>query len=207
MPQPRKKPRQQRACATWDAILEAAAQLFGEQGYVATTTNKIAERAGVSIGSLYQYFPNKDALLVALAEQHLEDTAAELQKTFAELHRLQPELEQTVRRLVEATVALHAHDPQMHRLLFDLTPRTPETAARLRELEGRLSVAVAVHLQRLGVAGPWPQVRALLLVQGIEAQVHGAVLAPTSGVSTQGLIDELVHLWCAALAGAPRGAG
>ena len=81
----RKRPRQQRACATWHAILDAAAQLFSEHGYAATSTNKVAERAGVSIGSLYQYFPNKDALLLALAERHIGEAGEELAATFTAL--------------------------------------------------------------------------------------------------------------------------
>lgn len=68
--QQRRVPRQARARATASFVLDAAAQVFAERGYAATT-NEIAARAGVSIGSLYQYFADKDALLVALAERHL----------------------------------------------------------------------------------------------------------------------------------------
>src|ERR1700722_2109912 len=70
---PRKAAKQARAQATVDAILEAGAQIFERLGYAGATTNRIAERAGVSIGSLYQYFPSKDAILVALARRHLEE--------------------------------------------------------------------------------------------------------------------------------------
>lgn len=68
---PRKKPSQSRSQATVDVILDAAARIFVETGFDAATTNAIAERAGVSIGSLYQYFPNKLALLAALKERHI----------------------------------------------------------------------------------------------------------------------------------------
>ncbi len=69
---PRKTPQQSRSQATVDAILDAAAHLFCESGFDTATTNAIAERAGVSIGSCYQYFPNKLALLEALRERHIK---------------------------------------------------------------------------------------------------------------------------------------
>src|SRR5271154_4150665 len=83
--QPRKLPRQPRSEATVDAILLAAAQVFERHGYAAGTTNRIAERAGVSIGTLYQYFPNKDAILVALARDHLAEGTAALQPSLEAL--------------------------------------------------------------------------------------------------------------------------
>jgi AcrR family transcriptional regulator len=70
--QPRRKPRQVRAELTRDRILTAAAHVFAEHGYAAGTTNRIAERARVSIGSLYQYFPNKDAILAELLVRHID---------------------------------------------------------------------------------------------------------------------------------------
>ncbi len=70
--EPRKKPQQRRSQETVDAILDAAAHLFSERGFERTSTNAIAEEAGVSIGSCYQYFPNKLALLEALRERHIK---------------------------------------------------------------------------------------------------------------------------------------
>ena len=69
---PRKAPQQRRSQATVETLLDAAAHLFCESGFASTTTNAIAERAGVSIGSCYQYFPNKLALLEALRERHIK---------------------------------------------------------------------------------------------------------------------------------------
>ena len=199
MSRARKKPRQQRSRATWEAILDAAAQLFGQSGYAATTTNKVAERAGVSIGSLYQYFPNKDALLTALAERHLTESTAVLFDVFVALQRDRPDLEGTLGRLIDAVVALHRREPAMHRLLFDQTPRTPEMAARLRGLERQLAAAVTEQLQRLGVAGRVPEARGMLLVQALEAQVHGAVLGPPDDLPAEVLVDEIRELWLRAL--------
>lgn len=65
--EPRKIPTQARARATWTAILDAAAQVLVNQGYERATTDRIAERAGVSIGTLYEYFPNKEAVFATLS--------------------------------------------------------------------------------------------------------------------------------------------
>lgn len=68
---PRKKPQQRRSHATIDTIFEAAIQVLLANGFDRTTTVQIAERAGVSVGSLYQYFPNKSALLAAIVRRHV----------------------------------------------------------------------------------------------------------------------------------------
>jgi AcrR family transcriptional regulator len=68
---PRKKPLQSRSRATVEAVLSAAARILEDRGLPGFNTNAVAERAGVSIGSLYQYFPSKDAILVTLMEQSL----------------------------------------------------------------------------------------------------------------------------------------
>lgn len=76
-PRRRRQPVQARSKRTVERILDAAAHVFGERGYAATT-NQIAAAAGLSVGSLYQYFPDKDALLVALQRRHLDDIREEL---------------------------------------------------------------------------------------------------------------------------------
>src|SRR5213082_1988183 len=68
---PRKRPRQDRSKATVDAILTATARILMADGYDRASTNRIALAAGVSVGSLYQYFPSKEALVAALVENHL----------------------------------------------------------------------------------------------------------------------------------------
>ncbi|WP_374570605.1 TetR/AcrR family transcriptional regulator [Phenylobacterium sp.] len=80
--EPRRRPKQERSKATETAVLEAAAQILEEAGEAGFNTNRVAERAGVSIGSLYQYFPNKQAILVALSRREVgrmrERMAAEI---------------------------------------------------------------------------------------------------------------------------------
>lgn len=86
--QPRKEPEQERARFTFDAILEAAARILRADGHDQLTTNRIAEVAGVSVGSLYQYFPNKGAILARLIELELDrdlQHAREMFETFESL--------------------------------------------------------------------------------------------------------------------------
>jgi AcrR family transcriptional regulator len=80
---PRKTPRQARARATHDAILEGAAQIIAGGGLAAFNTNAVAERAGVSIGSLYQYFANKDALMLALIHRQQQSQLASVARAVA----------------------------------------------------------------------------------------------------------------------------
>jgi AcrR family transcriptional regulator len=196
---PRKTPRQQRSQFTFEAILDAAARLFQQHGYTATTTNKVAELAGVSIGTLYHYVPNKDALLYALAERHLKHGLTALLAEAASLRADAPALDETVRRTINAVAALHSDQPRMHALLFDQTPRTPEGVQRVRELEKLLAEEVAYHLNRLGAGGSDPALRALFLVQALEAQVHGAVLDPPAGRTTSDCIQALTDFWIQSL--------
>jgi AcrR family transcriptional regulator len=72
---PRKAPRQARSAVTVAAILEAAVQVLLAEGAARFTTTRVAVRAGVSVGTMYQYFPHKQALLYAVLKQHLEEVA------------------------------------------------------------------------------------------------------------------------------------
>ena len=154
--EPRKRPRQIRSAETVDRILGAAARIFDERGYRATTTNHVAAEAGVSIGSLYQYFPNKDALLVALAEHHLGDAAERFGGHLARLRDDEPDLGDTVRSLVELTVELN-DTSRLHAILFSDCPRTPALTERLEQFTEAIVSEVSWHLSRTGRGGgePW----------------------------------------------------
>jgi AcrR family transcriptional regulator len=82
--QPRKKPQQARSVVTLAAIGEAAIQVLLAEGIERTTTTRVAARAGVSVGSLYQYFPDKRALLAAVLAQHLTSVAMAVEQSCME---------------------------------------------------------------------------------------------------------------------------
>ncbi|MTD55120.1 TetR family transcriptional regulator [Amycolatopsis sp. RM579] len=121
--EPRRKPRQVRAELTRERILTAAAHVFAEHGYAAGTTNRIAERARISIGSLYQYFPNKDAILAELVIRHVDRgtwTGAD------ELDFSPGTLEATVRALIRDAIDSHSDDPQLLRVMIEEVPVSQE---------------------------------------------------------------------------------
>src|SRR3569832_1710302 len=95
---PRKKASQERSRATVDVLVEATARVLVKEGFDRASTNRIAEQAGVSIGSLYQYFPSKEALVAALVERHIETMSEALE---AEMHALvDAPLDLCIRRMV-----------------------------------------------------------------------------------------------------------
>jgi AcrR family transcriptional regulator len=155
-------------------VLEAAAQLFAEAGYRATTTNHVAARAGVSVGTLYQYFPDKDALLLALAQRHVTEGTAALQAVSAGLRESGAAWDAVARTLVESVVALNASP--LHVVLADQAPRTPELLALAAGLHDAMAAEVADHLVRRGRGGRHPAVRARLLVSAVDAAVHEVVI-------------------------------
>src|SRR5262245_108867 len=101
--EPRKRPTQRRSHATVSAMLEASIQVLLAVGYHRLTTTRVAERAGVSVGTLYQYFPNKQALVVATAGHHLDAVVAAVSRRCAEVKG--ERLEVVVNGLVDAFVA------------------------------------------------------------------------------------------------------
>lgn len=174
---PRKSPSQARSRATVDAILTAAARVFVSLGYAGATTNHIAARAGVSVGSLYEYFPNKDAMLVALLERHVGEAEAILERTAAAVAESRLDLRGAVSCFVDAMVALHARDPALHRLLFEEAPLPARVRRRIGGLEDRVVAFVEAFLAgQPRFRRPDAALAARVAVQTIEALTHTLVL-------------------------------
>ncbi len=118
----RKAPTQARAQDTVEAILAATARVLARDGYDRASTNKVAEAAGVSIGSLYQYFPSKEALVSALIDRHMSRMLHVLTEAGAALP-LGGSVRQAVRQIIAATYAAHRVNPKLHRVLLEQVPR------------------------------------------------------------------------------------
>src|ERR1700749_4355100 len=118
---PRKQATQSRAVATVDAILKATARILVKEGYDRASTNKIAERAGVSIGSLYQYFPSKEALIAAVSERHSHEVVQAVSQ--ASIRVVGRPIEEAVRGFVSIAIDAHRVNPRLHRVLAEEIPR------------------------------------------------------------------------------------
>ncbi|ADH66711.1 TetR/AcrR family transcriptional regulator [Nocardiopsis dassonvillei] len=158
-----------------EVILEAAAQVFEREGLEATT-NRVAERAGYSIGTLYQYFPNKRALLHSLAERHVEETRRTLEELAEVLRRDEPSWEDTVRRLAAAVADAHGDRPRLHSLMHAHAPRVPAGVTAVEALRSYLAAELVWHLRRCGRGGTDPERTAALLVHTADAQMHGVLM-------------------------------
>lgn len=193
---PRKRASQKRSRATVDALIEATARILVREGFDRASTNRIAEAAGVSVGSLYQYFPSKEALVAAVIDRHHQELMYVVRAALAEV-MAQP-VERAVRMLVTTAIEAHRIDPKLHKVLAEQIPRTGklETLETFnRETYALFRAYLENHREELraldlGLA-------AFVCVTSIEALTHTAVLHHSKDLSDQALaalIDEATRL-------------
>lgn len=115
LPDPRKRPRQARSLATFEAILEAAVRILESLGFAGFNTNAVAERAGVSIGSLYQYFPSKDALIVELIRRERAKLSNHIVEAIQQSDAA--DLKDKLKLIIQAAVQHQLSRPQLARTL------------------------------------------------------------------------------------------
>jgi AcrR family transcriptional regulator len=180
-----------RAELTRERILAAAAHVFTEYGYAAGTTNRIAERARISIGSLYQYYPNKDAILAELLVRHIDRgtwTQAD------ELDLSAGTLAATVRALVRDAIDNHSDDPQLLRIMIEEAPVSQELRdtidrhgkQRVGQVRDLLARHPDVHVRDLDTA-------AELIVFTVEINTH-KLMADPRAIAVETFEHELVAM-------------
>jgi AcrR family transcriptional regulator len=123
---PRKSASQKRSQATVETLLDATARVLTREGYDRASTNRIATVAGVSVGSLYQYFPNKEALVATLVARHNREMLQLLRDALEKVASL--DLATAMREVVRATVDAHLVDPALHRIFAEQVPRMGQLA-------------------------------------------------------------------------------
>jgi AcrR family transcriptional regulator len=192
---PRKSASQERSRLTVNALLEATARILVREGFDKASTNRIAEVAGVSVGSLYQYFPSKEALVAALIDRHNQDVGQLVRAELAQAVGLP--IAQAVRKLVTVAVKAHRMDPKLHRVLTEQIPRV----GRLEKVEtfNRQNYALFrgyIEGRRDEIRAVDPELAAFVCVTSIEALTHTAVLHQkiVSDSAMDELIDEATRL-------------
>jgi AcrR family transcriptional regulator len=193
---PRKYASQERSRALVDTLIEATARILVREGFEAASTNRIAAKAGVSIGSLYQYFPGEEALVAAVVDRHRQEIRERVGSTVAEITALP--LEQAVRKLVAVAIEAHRVDPKLHRVLAEQVPRTGKLEnieAGQREARALFRAYLEAHRDEIRAVDL--DLAAFVCATSIEALTHAAVLDHSESFSDDefaALVDEGTRL-------------
>jgi AcrR family transcriptional regulator len=185
---PRKKPAQERSKETVRALVEAAARILEQEGYERAGVNKIAERAGVSVGSLYQYFPTKEALVAAVAKK-LEGEMLAVFEDGLQDDALLP-FDEAIRAVVVRTVRAFRVNPRLRQVIID---ELPENVIGSSDFDTWFAEALAFYFEmHKGKVRPRDtRLAVALLMAAVEA---GAKVAALRGDPEQAVVDELTHL-------------
>lgn len=185
---PRKSPQQERSRRLVAAIMDATARILARDGYAQLNTNAVADLAGVSIGSLYQYFPNKGALVTGVVERHgqrIHDTIVAAVGTTPPAT-----LTDAVRHIVAAVVAAHRIDPVLHAVLEAEMPKLgifDGHAGTVRAIAGQLAVLPPQVRAEIQVRDP---VHAAAVVgEMVHALIHAALIPPVTTALTADQIE------------------
>jgi AcrR family transcriptional regulator len=192
---PRKSASQKRSRATVDALLQATARILVREGFDKASTNRIAEVAGVSVGSLYQYFPSKEALVAAVIDRHNQEVMRAVQGELAE--SVEFPIEQAVRKIVAVAVKAHRIDPKLHRVLAEQIPRVGrlENVATFNRQNYAL-FAGYLERHRDEIRPVDLELAAFVCVTSIEALTHTAVIHQKmiSDAAMEALVQEATRL-------------
>ncbi|RKH13045.1 TetR/AcrR family transcriptional regulator [Corallococcus sp. CA053C] len=183
---PRKTPLQDRSRATVDALVQATADILVRDGYAKLTTNRIAERAGVNVASLYQFFPGKEALVAEVSRRHVKEqrkAAAEVLAT-----RTFKNLEDLIRTLVALGFAAHAVNPKLHHAL------TEELPARRSRQGSPEDAPMLEAFRKFSTDVPDPELALWIIDTVSHAVIHRAVVERPNALTEGALQEELVTL-------------
>lgn len=190
---PRKVPKQDRSKVTVETILEATARVLAREGYERATTNRIAEVSGYGVGSLYDYFPNKESLVAALIERHAEEMVAAVESNL----RVSADspLSETMRAWVESGVRAHSQNPGLQNVLVEQVSRVGDPG-RIGEFEKRIARLVKSYLEcHAEEIGPQDLALASFVVaQAVLSLTHKAVVERPESLEDGRLVDEITTL-------------
>ncbi len=191
----RKKPSQARAQRTLDTLFEATAQVLMQQGEAGFTTNRVAERSGFSIGTLYQYFPNKQSLLLGLIEHERRRSMAERQRFLTQAKERGLRVREVLRDYIHASIDEFGSCSVPKRMLVQLAWRNDDQAAFARALDD-----MAAFLLELLTSLDDPELRApseaqvYVLTRAVMGAIRSASLEASPLLDSAEFKDEMVRL-------------
>lgn len=190
----RRTPRQERARVTVDAILEATAQLLTQDGIGALSTNKIAKRAGVSVGTLYQYFSSKEAILMALGERTLEAQFERFEEAVTALVAEEEDFDCAVRALLKGIMDNKRMQPELSRILLTAGAIGGEDWNQRWLKRQRQVVRSALYVYRDRVRPGDADVMTYVITTAFEHVIQDALLHHPELIRDGRLGDELAEL-------------
>jgi AcrR family transcriptional regulator len=195
----RRRPQQRRARETVESVLDAVIRILKHSGPAALTTNRIAEVAGVSIGSVYQYFPDKRAIFSALHERHIQQIGRVIQSTLVE-HARSP-LEHLMRAIIDAMVEAHTTDPELYEMLLTEVPHRADGSREFSvRLHGVFLLAISSRARELKKGRDLDSV-VFVVTHMVDALSHGAILRRPATLSLAAAKEEIVRAVMAYLRG------
>lgn len=187
---PRKAPVQERSRATVDAIIQASTYILNEFGWGGLNTNMIAERAGVNISSLYQYFPNKQAVIAELQRRHSASIHEGLQHALQSMHK-QPTLRAALTVIVEMVVKEHLSAPEVHKAISEELPLSQRCT---QDNQGEILDQMLNALQPFMKNVPDPRLATYMVGISIQAIIHQVTNQKPELLNQSSLVEELVML-------------
>lgn len=184
----RKAPKQARSRATVEIILEAGARILSDEGWAGFTTNKVADLAGVSIGSLYQYFPDKLSLVDAIRRRHLDDCLT-VMKSVSDATPYA-----FASKLVRAMISAHSGFPGLHRVLLDEAPSSDDYRDPHSDFEVEYLAHYAAAVAAFRGRPPCPEdlTAARIISDAMDGVIHNA--ARRGAIGDPSLQAELIRL-------------
>lgn len=188
----RKVPAQERSRLTVDAIIQASTYILTEVGWKGFTTNAIADRAGVNISSLYQFFPNKEAIVAELQKRHAAEMHEARHKILS-LVSLQGSLKQVLTLLVEMIVTKHKVAPAVHKAVLEEVPQTLKSSYSDtdRQLRGLFLEALKPFMQNV----PNPELAIHIIIVTAQALINNITVEQPHLLQSEAIVTELVALY------------
>lgn len=185
-------PAQERSRLTVDAIIQASTYILMEVGWKGFTTNAIAERAGVNISSLYQFFPNKEAIIAELQKRHAAEMDDELHNILS-LISLQGSLKQVLTLLVETILKKHKVAPAVHKAVLEEVPQTLKTSCSDADsqLRGLFLEGLTPFMQNV----PNPELAIHIIIVTAQALINNITVERPDLLQSEAIVTELVALY------------